>query len=456
MIEDLRRFVREVYNRVPAYRRFLDERGVSPEAPWEQLPLLTKKDYLLVNPVEDLCWDGSLKDCHHIGSSSGFTSSGPLLWPKRPQDEANYLEALEQMLIEYHHIDRRRTLVLVCLALGTWMAGMQLATSLRTLAATGRLPLTVSTPGLNLGQAVDIYARFHRHFDQSLWITNVSNVTLIAALMERQGVEPPPGTAFFGVVGEYLPEALRLWTARRFGHPKDEYMCIWTGYGSSDIGDLASETPDTIALRRYIYERPELSNRLFGTDNTPLIMATSPSAHLEIIGENIVATKDQLIPLIRYNTGDSGGLLRREELADTGEIPEELLQKLPEIMLYVAGRTSDAVIFYGTNLMVGDIHGHLLSLPEEMGYGGAFELSQREEGGITLFHFKVYVKDPQNQALAGQYQRAIVDFLGSRSLEFRTKYQALCASVGRELIEVELADAAERPANLKHRFLVQP
>ena len=453
-MDDHRQFAREVYQRVPAYRRFLDQRGVSPDAPWEELPLTDKKGYLLANDIEELCWDGSLDDCHLIGSSSGFSRSGSLFWPKRPRDEEAYLQALERMLIDYHHLDQRRTLVLVCLAFGTWMAGMQLATTLRTLAATGRLPLTVCTPGLNLGEAVEIYARFHRHFQQSLWITNVSNVSLIATLMEHRGLEPPPGSVFFGVLGEYLPEAFRAWVARRFGHDPEEPFCVWTGYGSADTGDLATETRQTIALRRYLYARPELSRRLFGSDNTPLIMAANPKAHLEVVEGNLVASKDQLVPLVRYDTGDAGGLLTPEELARAVELPPALVPDLPPLMLYVSGRASDAVVFYGTNLMVGDIHEHLLSLPQEMGYGGAFELAQREEDGVSVFHFKVYTARPQDQDLARRYQQAIVEFLESRSLEFRTKYRALCASVGRDLIQVELADAAQRPAHLKHRFLV--
>jgi phenylacetate-CoA ligase len=454
-MDDHRRFVHQVYQRVPAYRRFLDQHRLGPDTPWEELPLTDKKGYLLAHPLEDLCWDGSLAGCHLIGSSSGFSRTGSLFWPKRPQDEAAYLQAVEYMLKDYHHIHRRRTLVLVCLAFGTWIGGMQLAAALRTLAGSGRLPLTVCTPGLNLGEAVEIYARFHHHFQQSLWITNVSNVSLIATLMERRGLEPHPGSVFFGVVGEYLPEAFRAWVARRFGHPPQEPFCVWTGYGSADTGDLGVETRSTIALRRYLYERPELSRRLLGSENTPLIMAASPKAHLEVVGGNLVATKDQLVPLVRYDTGDAGAVLARSHLARVPELPPELLRDLPQTMVCVSGRASDAVVFYGTNLMVGDIHEHLLSLPPEMAYGGAFELAPRQEEGVSVFHFKVFVDRPRDQDLARRYQEAIVAFLESRSLEFRAKYRALCASVGRELIEVELADAARRPAHLKHRFLVQ-
>ncbi len=451
---DPRAFAQKVYDKVPAYRRFLDQQGVSPRVPWPELPLTDKTGYLLRHRLEDLCWGGSLGDCHLIGASSGFSRSGSLFWPKRPRDEAAYLEAVEQMLIDYHGIDRRSTLVLVCLAFGTWIGGMQLASALRGLAASGRHRLTLATPGLNLAEGVEILERFQRHFDQVLCITNVSNVSLIAHLLERRGVEPAPGSLFFPVVGEYFPESLRAWTARRFGHQEDEPFCLWTGYGSADTGDLGVETRGSIALRRFIHARPRLSRAIFQTENTPMLLAASSQAHLEIVAGRIVASKDQLIPLVRYDTGDSGGLIRRRELEARSELPPELLKKAPETILWVAGRASDAVIFYGTNLTVGDINHHLLSLPPEMGYSGFFELSRRQEAGVTLFNFKVFVHARPGPELARDYARAIVEFLQSQSLEFKTKYQALCASLGRELIQVELVDAEQRPAGLKHKFIV--
>ncbi len=451
---DPRALAQKVYERVPAYRRFLEQRGISPGAAWEELPLTDKAGYLLRHRLEDLCWDGSLQDCHLIGASSGFSPSGSLFWPKRPRDEAAYLEAVEEMLIDYHGIHRRSTLVLVCLAFGTWIGGMQLAGALRALAGSGRHRLTLATPGLNLAEAVEIMDRFQRHFQQVLCITNVSNVSLLAHLLERRGLEPPPATLFFPVVGEYFPESLRSWAARRFGHRRDEPFCLWTGYGSADTGDLGVETRGSIALRKFIQARPRLSRHIFQTENTPLLLAANPRAHLEIVQGRIVASKDQLIPLVRYDTGDNGGLLRRRELEAWSELPPHLREEAPELILWVSGRAAEAVVFYGTNLTVGDINHHLLSLPPAMGYGGFFELSRREEAGVTLFHFKVFVRGRPEPGLARDYTRSLVEFLQSQSLEFKTKYRALCASLGRELIQVELAAAEQRPPGLKHKFIV--
>jgi phenylacetate-CoA ligase len=444
----------EAFARVPAYRAFLEARGAGPDTPWDAVPLTTKKDYLLVNELAGLCWDGTLDGCHVIGASSGFSRGGSVFWPKRPQDEGAYAEAIEQMLIERFAIGERRTLVFVCLAFGTWFGGMQLATAMRTLAASGRHPLTVALPGLNLGEAVEIYRRFATAYAQTLWITNPSNVSLIAALMERAGITPPPGSVSFPVIGEYFSEAFREQVALRFGHPAGAPFCIFTGYGSADAGGLGDETAATIALRKHIFRRPGLSRELFGTADTPMLLKPMPGALLECIGGRIVVSKDLAIPLVRYDTGDAGGLFPRARLDEVPGLPDGFAEALPETLLYVYGRASDAIVFYGTNLMMQDINRHFLSLPREFAYGGLFEVRPCQRNGITAFAFRVYAHGG-GEALQSAYTSSLIAFLKDHSLEFAAKYDPLCASLGEPLITVALADPATMPARTKHRFIME-
>src|ERR1051326_5462026 len=63
---------------VPAYRAFLAEQGIDPEgiktfADFQQLPPLTKENYLQCHPLPDLCRDGKLEACDMIAVSSGST-----------------------------------------------------------------------------------------------------------------------------------------------------------------------------------------------------------------------------------------------------------------------------------------------------------------------------------------------------------------------------------------------
>lgn len=426
-------FAREVHRRVPAYRSRVPEVGA-----WGSLPLLTKRDYLLAHPTVDLCWDGSLAGCHLVGASSGFSKKGSIFWPKRPADEGAYVAAIETMLVQHYAIDRKPTLILVCLAFGTWIGGMQIAAACRSLASAARHPVTVATPGLNLKEAVEIYAEFGAGFEQVLVITNPSNIQLVAALLERRGLEPPPGSFSFPVVGEYFSETFREWVATRFGHPADSPFCVWTGYGSADTGDLGVETAATVALRKQLLRDPARCRELFGVDQPPMLLVPSDHAFLEIVDGNLVVTKDQMIPLVRYDTGDAAGLWD----SPAGRV------------LYVHGRASDAVIFYGTNLALPDVDDCLLARSEALGYGGSFQLRQLTREGFPVFHFTVAVRGEPSPERAAAFSETIVSFLKGRSAEFAAKYEALSEAAGEPLIQVSLEPASEQ-GRLKHHYLVE-
>lgn len=439
----------DVKANVSAYQKILAS------APTGELPLLTKENYLLAFPMEELCRPGDMDAIHLIGGSSGYSGGRKVYWPKRPTDEAGYMQSIETMLCRNYHLTEHRTLVVECLALGLWMGGMQIAAALRGIALSGRYSLTIATPGLDLRGAIDIIKSYGERYSQILIITNPSNISLIAALMQKAGVATATGRVRFPVVGEYFTETFREHVAAQFGHDADDPFVVWTGYGSADVGDVGAETVSTIALRKYLHRHAAVATEIFGTTSVPMILALSPSVFVEVVDGNLVITKDQLIPLIRYNTKDAGGVLRRTELV--GRVPEELLSALPEEMVYVHGRVSDAVVFYGTNLSTTAIGEYLLSLPATLGYGGLFTVHLSTHDGITRLEFVVYVRPEvcdMSQAAAKAWEQRLVDFLCNRSDEFAHKYRQLSASVDEALISVELADVATLDARTKHRYIV--
>ena len=447
-------FYHDTMARVPAYRRFIGHHfpGKTFDR-FEDIPLLTKKNYLLEYPVEELCREGEFEKIHFIGSSSGFSKSGSVFWPKRPEDELDYMNGLEDMLRSCYQIDQKRTLIFCCMALGTWIGGMTITSTLRVLSTKGRNKITVATPGLNLQEAVEIYSRFHSGYEQTLWITNPSNINLIYALIKRKGVEFKPASCFFPVVGEYYTESFREKVAENFGHSPSEPFVVWTGYGSADTGDLGVETASTIRLRKYIRDNSELNKELFGSDDTPMILQLAGHGYVEIIDHQIVVTKDQFIPLVRYNTGDCGGLLSKSELKGKN-IPAPVFESLPEKMIYVFGRATDNIIFYGTNLNVMNINTHFNSLPVGFNYGGLFTVRPENADGVTYFRFTVFTSGNQSDELKNRYYDELVGFLKSQSNEFAAKYVNLTNSVGENLISVTLNDITNLNGKVKHKFII--
>ena len=443
----------EVKAKISAYNQFLKSETGTTDLPekFESLPLLTKQSYLMKYKMEELCRAEDLQNFHLIGASSGFSKTGAIYWPKRPCDEAGYMNALETMFVTNYHIDTRRTLVIECLAFGMWIGGMQIAAAMRYIALSGKYHFTLATPGLDLKAAASVIDTYHQYFDQILIITNPSNISLIQAILKDKGTALPDGFIYFPVVGEYYTESFREHVCCAFGHPVDSPYVVWTGYGSADTGDISAETESTIRLRKFFFHHPELSEQWFGTHSTPMILAISSNVYLELIDGKIVVTKDQFIPLVRYNTGDAGALLPKKSLQ--GIVPDELYSSLPEEMMYVFGRADNAVIFYGTNLMINDIIEYLLSLPAEKCYGGLFTVHERMNEGINCFDFTIYVTDTK-KADAEDYYNLLIDYLCKSSAEFNIKYQNLSKSVDTPLITVRLSDILKLDNKIKHRYII--
>jgi len=228
---------------------------------------------------------------------------------------------------------------------------------------------------------------------------------------------------------------------------------VWTGYGSADTGDLGVETKSTIKLRKFIEKNESLKKELFDSQETPMILQLADHGYVEIVDRQIVVTKDQLIPLVRYNTGDCGGLLCKSQLSGKN-ISKELVDSLPEKMIYVYGRATDNIIFYGTNLNVVNINAHFNALPSEFNYGGLFQVRAENTGGIIYFQFTIYTCDNQSEQLKNHYYKELVDFLKSQSNEFAAKYTNLTESVGEPLISIKLQDITHLNGKVKHKFII--
>lgn len=444
---DYKAFAKEVWKNVPAYRQVSSECRSS----FEDWPIINKHNYLLSYPMEDLCRPGSLDTIHLIGASSGFSKTGAVFWPKRPCDEKSYIINIEQMFVDNYHIDKKKTLCIECLALGMWIGGMQIAAAVRRIGLTEKYRFTLATPGLDLKTAVEVLEAYYKRYDQVLIITNPSNIPIITALVQEKGIQLQPASVYFPVVGEYFSEALREHICQEYGHPIEETGVLWTGYGSADTGAISAETADTIRIRKWFAHHPEMSRRYFGTEDTPMMLQLSSDAYVEIIDGHIVVTKDQFIPLVRYDTNDCGGLLDREDLR--GVVPDELLNKMPEQWMYVMGRADNAVIFYGTNLMIGEMQQFLLSLDSIEGYGGLYTVHEAKYNDISVFEFTIYTRG-EKHADAERFKSLLVNFLCNNSAEFAFKYHNLSKSFSKPLIVVKTDDISVLQGNLKHRFVI--
>ena len=144
---------------VPAYKDFLKKNKISSQkvktiTDFEQVPLISKDNYLRKYPSASLMWNGSMAGTTMISVSSGSTGK-PYYWPRDL-----YLEHETAIMHEifsniFFDIQQKSTLVVDAYAMGMYVAGTFTLNSFRKIAKKGYKLLSVS-PGIEDKEVIQI------------------------------------------------------------------------------------------------------------------------------------------------------------------------------------------------------------------------------------------------------------------------------------------------------------
>jgi phenylacetate-CoA ligase len=386
---------REVAAEVPAYRDFLAEHGVDPATvrtreDFAALPLVTKDGYLRRYPLAARCRRGDLSLSDFVSVSSGSTGE-PTPWPRSLADELAVAARFEQVFHDAFEADRRRTLAVVCFPLGTWVGGVFTASCLRHLAVKG-YPITTVTPGNQRPEILRVVRALAPMFEQTVLLGYPPFLKDVvdAGLADRvRWSELAPKLV---LAGEVFSEEWRALMAERTGMARPLYDTA-SLYGTADAGVLGNETPLTICIRRFLAARPDAARALFGEARLPTLAQYDPWARwLEARDGMLAFTADGGVPLVRYDVGDSGGVLPYAELIarvrDLGLDAEAEVRRTggrgPRSFpfVWVFGRSHFAVSFYGANVFPETVSIGL-EQPDTRGFvTGKFVLEVKEDVGL--------------------------------------------------------------------------
>lgn len=348
---------------VPAYARFLAEHGVDTTQvrtleDFHKLPLTTKANYHQRYPLADRCRDGSLSSSDMIAASSGSTGE-PTFWPRFLSDELAVTARFEQVFRDSFLADGRRTLAVVCFPLGTWVGGMFTASCCRHLATKG-YELTLVTPGNHQAEIFRVVRALAPQFEQTVLLGYPPFLKDVIDAGIAEGVPWHSFSLKLVLAGEVFSEEWRTLVCERAGmqHPLTDFASL---YGTADGGVLGNETPLTIAIRRFLAERSDVAQALFGEARLPTLVQYDPcQRYFEEHERTLVFSADGGVPLLRYHISDSGGTFGHdallERLRDFGFDAElaartagaTRLHRLP--FVYVFGRSHFAVSYYGANV----------------------------------------------------------------------------------------------------------
>jgi phenylacetate-CoA ligase len=452
-----------VAREVPAYRAFLAQHDLEPDAiqtyeAFQALPLIDKANYHSQYPLAQLCRHGRLESNDFFAVSSGSTGQ-PTFWPRSLTDELPIARRFEQAFHDSFRADDRRTLAVVCFALGTWVGGMFTASCCRHLAARG-YPLMVVSPGNNLGEILRVVQRLAPDFEQTVLLGYPPFLKDVIDAGLSSGVDWSAYRTRLVMAGEVFSEEWRTLVHQRMGGTEPCYDSV-SLYGTADAGVLGNETPLSIAIRRFLANQPEAARELFGESRLPTLVQYDPrSRFFEVHDGTLLFSGDNGIPLVRYHIADSGGLVpyqrmlafvRERGFDPVVELGDRGVRPMP--FAYVFGRADFTISYFGANVFPENVTVGLEQSPISGWTTGKFVMQVREDDDRNAY-LSIVVElasgvtpDEQKVQLIAE---SIVHHLRRLNSEF-----AHYVPAERQPPKVELAaqgDPTYFPVGVKHRY----
>ena len=451
---------------VPAYRAFLAARAIEPDTirtfeDFSKLPFINKANYHSQFPLRDLCRSGRLEANDFVAVSSGSTGQ-PTFWPRSIDDEYTIARRFEQAFYDSFRADERRTLAVVCFALGTWVGGMFTASCCRHLAARG-YPLMVVSPGNNVGEILRVVQRLAPEFDQTVLLGYPPFLKDVIDDGITANVDWSAHHTRLVMAGEVFSEEWRSLVGQRMGSTDPCHDSV-SLYGTADAGVLGNETPLSVSIRRYLASHPNHAHALFGESRLPTLVQYDPrSRFFEVQDGTLLFTGDNGIPLVRYHIADSGGLIPFAAMMDflrqRGFDPAEGLgdrgvRPLP--FAYVFGRADFTISYFGANVFPENVTVGLEQPPVSAWCTGKFVMQVREDddrNGYLSIVVELARDVLPDQQKAEIIANSILDNVKRLNSEF-----AHYVPTDRQRPRVELAllgDPAYFPTGVKHRYTRQ-
>ncbi len=296
--------VKKIIRKWPAYRRFLESKGVDTLKikSMQDLPILDKKF------IEQAIHTVPLCKVRNVVPSSGSTGPDFSFGLFGDDEMRKASAAIDEFLQSRFETKRKKTLVLNVLP-----GAISLQSS----------TVTVASIGVRMDTAVYAIKSLGSSFEQ---IILVGEPLFIKNLIEYGLSESIPWRylpLFIIVGGEWIPENYRGYLERIVGSNR-----VLSSMGMAELGlNYFHETGETIALTHLLLRDKGLLSALFGDwgfcpalfvyneDDLYIETLDGPS---DLTGSILLTTIDpcRVLPLIRYRSGDKGKRLSRVEIND--------------------------------------------------------------------------------------------------------------------------------------------
>jgi phenylacetate-CoA ligase len=451
--------------RVPAYKKFLKKMRVRPElirtkSDFDQIPLIDKLNYVSVYSLEEMSWDGTLDTARYVSTSSGSTGV-PYFWPRGVAQDVIVGSIMRKVHEDIFDSKSGSTLFVDSFALGTWIAGLEFYNAARWTADAGS-KIVIATPGIDKAEAIHQIKRLANSFSR---VVLGGYPPFIKDIIEQGTIS---GIVWKDIdmrllfAGEAVSEFWRDRVLELVGK-KNDYFASVNVYGMADIGAVAHDTPLSCLVRRHL---PILrDNEIPATSEVLGMYQYDPTVrYFQVVGESsVVITANSGLPLIRYDTRDSGGILGRDAMLE--RMPAAFFSdakkhkislgswKLP--FIYLHGRKDLSISLYALNIYVENIkhslehssHNNLLSGLFTMQIGHTENLDQQFQLTIEL------ARDSQpSEALIESLTKEIVASLCKLNSEYAKLYSVIGARALPRITLIRYGEMETIPGR-KHKWV---
>jgi len=310
---------KKTYGKVAAYKKFINNNKIKFSKIKEYddfltLPTISKNNYLKIFPRQDLLYGNEPISPSVFTSTSGSTGK-PFFFLR------NYIVDLRCSIFMENFIRKGNdkmptTLVIICFGMGVWIGGLITFRAFDILSRRNNFPISIITPGINKKEILNILKELANEYDQIVFAGYPPLIKDIIDESDRLNL-PFLKTKKIKVkfAAEAISEKLRDYIADKT-NMQNMYLDTVNVYGSADIGAMAVETTTSILIKRLLMKNKKAFKALFSiTNKTPTLAQYNPNfVNFEEINGSIILTSDSILPLVRYEIGDKGGVFSYEKI----------------------------------------------------------------------------------------------------------------------------------------------
>lgn len=428
---------------VPAYKDFLQKQSldhkkvITLEDFEKYVPLIDKKNYITQYELSEMCWDGNLTRNTMTSFSSG-TSGTQCYWPRSAHQDVEGAFMFEQFLCSVFEMHKKKTLFVLCFALGNYVAGTYVLSCLNYMMLKG-YPVMVVTPGISQEDAIRMVSKLGPDFEQTILCGYPPLLRDLLHAGEHVDIHWKNLAVRFLFSSELFSEVWRDRVLSEAG-TAPLYRNSTNLYGTADATLFGMEHPLDAIVRKKAAEESEFHQLLFGHGLTPTFTQYNPLLrYFEKVGDELVLTSLSGLPLVRYNLHDQGGIHSQERVVELStQAGLDVMKKIEEQEcldtiynfphVYIFGRTDGSVSLYGLL-----IHPEYIKtgLEDERVYklvSGKFTMSIEQDKKLSP-QLKVYVELAPEITLNEDEEKllfkSIFENLRKRSAEYNRLVEAL-------------------------------